>query len=290
MKLKPLLFILPSFLAALFVIAYPIFDLLWTSLHDVGSYGNIKDFIFSENYLYVFEDEQFFAVFLRTVLWTISVVFGTIALSLPLAIILSDEFYGRTLARIIIMLPWSVSLVMTAIMWRWALNSDYGMVNHTLSQLGILNIEETTIGWLARASTAFPVEIMIGILVSVPFTVSIFLGGLSSIPQDIYEAAELEGSTKFRQFLKITLPLLKHFISMSIVLNVIYVFNSFPIIWIITEGGPANSTDILPTYLYKLGFRYGEIGPAAALSLLMFTALLCFTLVYGLLVFKKEEA
>jgi multiple sugar transport system permease protein len=124
------------------------------------------------------------------------------------------------------------------------------------------------------------VEILVGILVSVPFTVTIFLGGLSSVPGDIYEAARLDGATAWQQFRKLTLPLLRPFINMAIVLNVIYVFNSFPIIWVMTQGGPSNSTHILVTYLYEKGFRLGKPGEAAAVSLVMLVILMCFTMIY----------
>ena len=119
-----------------------------------------------------------------------------------------------------------------------------------------------------------------GILVSIPFTTTIFLGGLSSMPGDIYEAARIDGASAWQQFRYITLPLLRPFINIAIVLNVIYVFNSFPIIWVMTQGGPGNWTDILVTYLYKLAFRLGKLGEAAAISLVMFGMLLCFTIIY----------
>lgn len=123
-------------------------------------------------------------------------------------------------------------------------------------------------------------QILIGILVTIPFTVTIILGGLSSIPDDLYEAAALEGAGRWEQFRHITLPLIAPFLNIALVLNTIYVFNSFPIIWAMTQGGPANSTDILVTYLYKVGFRLGKLGEASAVSLVMFGILLVFTLIY----------
>ena len=133
-------------------------------------------------------------------------------------------------------------------------------------------------------------EILIGILVSIPFTTTIFLGGLSSLPQDTYEAAAVDGATRWNQFRHITLPLMKPFINIAVVLNVIYVFNSLPIIWVMTEGGPANGTDILVTYLYKLAFRFGQLGKASAISLVMFGVLLLFTIIYVLLVMRGEAS
>ncbi len=126
----------------------------------------------------------------RTLVWTVAVVLGTLIVSMPIALILNEDFYGRGLARMLIMLPWAISLTMTAIVWRWALNGESGMLNSGLRDLGLL---DDNIQWLAQASTAFPMQILIGILVSIPFTVTIFLGGLSSVPEDLYDAAAIEG-------------------------------------------------------------------------------------------------
>jgi multiple sugar transport system permease protein len=285
-SLKPLLYIAPSFLLAFLIISYPIIDLIRLSINDVSSFGDLQGFIGLLNYQDVFEDELFFEVLLRTLYWTVAVVLGTVIISVPIALALNEDFYGKGIARTIIMLPWAISLAMTAVIWKWILNPDYGMLNHLLLNLGLI---EENIGWLADASTAFPIQIFIGILVSIPFTISILMGGLTSIPTDIYEAAYLDGSSYWTRLRTLTLPLLKPFINIAVVLNVIYVFNSFPIIWILTEGGPSNSTDILPTYLYKMAFQYGEIGLAAAVSMIMLTLLLMFTFVYAYFAMKEKK-
>jgi multiple sugar transport system permease protein len=215
------------------------------------------------------------------------VVGGALIVSIPVALILDGDFYGRGIARVIVMLPWAVSLTMTAIVWRWALNGESGMLNSALMGLGLI---DQNIQWLARAETAFPMQIAVGILVTIPFTTTIFLGGLASIPQDLYEAASLEGAGPVTQFRTITLPLLKPFVNIAIVLNAIYVFNSFPIIWVMTQGGPANQTEILVTHLYRLGFRIGKLGEASAVSLVMLAILLVFTIIYVRLAMREEQA
>ena len=284
----PLAMILPSLALALFVIGYPIWDLVRTSLHEVNRFGMLRGFVGAENFAALLADPLFVASLWRTLVWTAGVVVGTIVISVPVALILNDDFAGRGVARVIVMLPWAISLTMTAIVWRWALNGQAGLLNATLLQLGAL---DQPVEWLATADRAFPIEIGIGILVSIPFTVTVFLGGLSSIPQDIYEAARIDGATGPQRFRHLTLPLLRPFLNIAIVLNIIYVFNSFPIIWVLTQGGPANQTDILVTYLYKLAFRFGKLGEAAAVSLVMFAVLLAFTIVYvALLMRERGEA
>lgn len=277
--------IFPSLLLAVSIIGYPIIDLGWTSLQEVSRFGQLRGFTGLDNFAEVFADPLFWASLQRTGIWTVAVVGGTLLISMPVALILNDDFYGRGLARVIIMLPWSISLTMTAVVWRWALNGRSGLLNATLMDAGII---DQPIEWLATAGMAFTVEILVGILVSIPFTTTILLGGLSSLPQDAYEAAVVDGASGWQQFRHITLPLMKPFTNIAIVLNVIYVFNSLPIIWVMTEGGPANGTDILVTYLYKLAFRFGQLGKASAISLIMFFMLLLFTVLYVTLVSRTE--
>ncbi|AZO17861.1 MULTISPECIES: sugar ABC transporter permease [unclassified Mesorhizobium] len=286
-RFLPYLLTLPSLLLAAVVIFWPVWDLVQISTHDVNRFGQLREFSGLANFSALAADPDFVAALWRTGLWTVLVVGGALLLSIPVAMILNMDFYGRGLARVIIMLPWAVSLTMTAVVWRWALNGESGMLNSALMKLGLIS---QNIQWLASAETAFPMQVLIGILVTVPFTTTIFLGGLSSIPDDLYEAAALEGATHFQQFREITFPLLKPFINIAIVLNTIYVFNSFPIIWVMTQGGPANSTDILVTHLYKLAFRIGKLGEASAVSLVMFAILLVFTMIYVRLAMREQRA
>jgi multiple sugar transport system permease protein len=284
--LTPILLILPSFALAAFIIAYPVWDLLTVATHQVNRFGQLRDFTGLINLGNVLADPLFLDTLWRTLMWTGSVVFGTVLVSVPVALILNQDFYGRGAARVIVMLPWSVSLTMMAIVWRWALNGESGLLNLTLQDLGLI---DQKVVWLASAATAFPVQILIGILVSVPFTVTIFLGGLSAIPTDIYEAASADGASTWQQFRTLTLPLMRPFINMAVVLNIIYVFNSFPIIWVLTGGGPSDSTQILVTYLYKLAFTLGKMGEAASISLIMFAILLVFTLIYLRMAMRGER-
>lgn len=283
----PYLLTLPSLVLAAIVIFWPVWDLIQISLHDVNRFGQLRELNDFANFKALAADPDFTAALLRTALWTVLVVGGALVVSIPVAMILNSDFYGRSVARVIIMLPWAVSLTMTAIVWRWALNGESGMLNSALRNLGIIS---QNIQWLASAETAFPMQVLIGILVTIPFTTTIFLGGLSSIPDDLYEASALEGATPVQQFTHITFPLLKPFVNIAIVLNTIYVFNSFPIIWVMTQGGPANSTDILVTHLYKLAFRIGKLGEASAVSLVMFAILLVFTMIYVRLAMREQRA
>lgn len=283
----PFALVAPGLLLAALIVVWPLAQLGIIAMGDVNRFGQVRGFAGFENFGAVLDDPDFGAALWRTLIWTVSIVLGTILVAFPVALILDRDFHGRGIARVIIMLPWAVSLTMTAIVWTWALQGESGMLNSALRGLGLI---DRNIQWLAQASTAFPMQILIGILVSVPFTVTVFLGGLASIPEDLHEAATLEGASGWQAFRTITLPLMAPFVNIAVVLNTIYVFNSFPIIWVTTQGGPASSTDILVTYLYKLGFRFGRLGEASALSLLMFAILLAFTIVYVVLVNRQARA
>ncbi|MCC5975414.1 MAG: sugar ABC transporter permease [Rubellimicrobium sp.] len=283
----PYLLLAPGLFLAAMIILMPLWQLSVLSFSDVNRFGVPRGLTGWDNYARIFADPDFYRAFWRTVVWTVGIVGGTILVAFPVALILNEDFAGRGVARVIVMLPWAMSLTMMAIVWRWALSGESGMLNSALIWAGVI---ERNVQWLAHGQTAFPMQIMIGILVSVPFTVTIFLGGLASIPDDLYEAARLESASAWQCFAELTWPLMRPFVNIAVVLNTIYVFNSFPIIWVTTQGGPANSTDILVTYLYRLGFRIGRMGEAAALSLLMFLFLLALTAVYVALATRKGRA
>ncbi len=165
-RILPYLLTLPSLLLAAVVIFWPVWDLVQISTHNVNRFGQLRDFSGLANFAALAADPDFVAALWRTGLWTVLVVGGALLLSIPVAIILNTDFYGRGIARVIIMLPWAVSLTMTAVVWRWALNGESGMLNSALMKLGIIS---QNIQWLASAETAFPMQVLIGILVTVPF-------------------------------------------------------------------------------------------------------------------------
>ena len=180
LRSTPLLMILPSLLLAILIIGYPIIDLAWTSMQQVSGFGQLRGFAGLANYNQVFNDPLFYASLWRTVIWTVTVVGGTLIVSLPIAIMLNEDFYGRSLARVIIMLPWAISLTMTAVVWRWGLNGRAGLLNATLMDLrrhlrAHRVAGDRPAGVPSRNPGRHPV--------SIPFTTTIFLGGLSSMPQ-----------------------------------------------------------------------------------------------------------
>ncbi|HEY0276331.1 MAG TPA: sugar ABC transporter permease, partial [Paenirhodobacter sp.] len=216
----PFALIAPSLVLACFIILYPFYALINTSLRQVNRFGMIQGLNDFKNFSRVFSDPLFIDALWRSVIWTVAIVAGTLVISAAVALLLNRQFHGRGLARVMVILPWSVSLSLLAVVWRWALNAESGLLNHLLLQLRII---DAPIVWLGDGTTAFTVEIIIGILVSIPFTSSLLLGGLSSLPPDIYEAARMEGATPWQQFRTITVPMMRPFVNIAVVLNMINV-------------------------------------------------------------------
>jgi len=283
----PFLMILPSLALVAWIMGYPVFDLVRMSTHMVNRFGRVGNFVGALNFSELAADPLFWASFQRTIVWTVCITLATVVLSIPTALILSQDFAGRTLARVIILLPWAISATMTGIVWRWVLNEQYGVLNALLLQVGAV---AQPIAFLATGDVAFPVAIVIGILAAMPLTVIIFLGAFSSLPKDVFDAARIDGAGPWRLFRYMTLPLIRPFINIAVVLNVIYAFNSFAIIWVLTQGGPANSTDILVTYLYKVAFQYGKLAEASSMSLVMFAFLIVVCGLYARIAVREAKA
>ena len=182
--------------------------------------------------------------------------------------------------------PWATTLVIQASVWSFIINTDYGALNTLLKTLGIIS---TNINWTPTPEAYFAWEIACGIFVTIPFVCFTALSGLQSIDSSYYEAAVVDGASYGQQLFNITLPLVLPSLEVATVLNIIYVFNSFPIVWTITKGDPAYRTDTLVTYLYKLAFYNGRQGEAAAVSVIGFLILLACASVYMVSTLKKAE-
>lgn len=284
-SLAALLMLLPALLLGGIFFAYPILNTIWLSFNDVDRFGRVEDFVGLDNYFRVIADEAFQASLWRTLIWTIGVVAITTGLALFLAVMLNRRFPGRAIVRGLLLLPWAASLVVTTLLWRWMANPDFGAIGRASELVGL---DLGRVEWLANAQLSFPLMMWIAIWVSLPPTTLILLAGLQSIPGEIYEAASLDNARGMRTFIDMTLPMLRPLLALSILLNVIFVFNSFPIIWVLTEGGPAGQTNTLVTYLYTQGFRLYDMGGAAAVSVVMFLLLLTFAIVHTRFAWKSN--
>lgn len=272
-----LAFIVPALLLVGVIVLYPILEIVLMSFSEVNAIAQRGEFVGFANYQQFLDDPVFWNVVVQTLMWTIVIVGVTTLIAIPVAVALNLQFRGRRFARALLIIPWAASLMINAIIWRWILDGQYSIINGTLMALGIIN---EPIIWLGTEFINWVSLLTVGILVSIPFTSFSLLAGLQSISPELYEAARVEGAGFMYTLRHVTLPLVKPTMIVTTVLNVIYVFNSFPIIWVMTEGGPAYHTDILVTFLYKKAFREGQFGMASAIAVLVFIGLLAFTLVF----------
>ena len=285
-KAEPYLWILPSIVLMTVFIIVPIFYVFATAFGDVNKFGKIKGFAGFKNFTAVLARPEIGRVFLNTAVWTVAVVVISTILGFILALILNNEFKGRKIARAIVVFPWATTLVVQASVWSFIINKDYGALNTLLKTLGII---QQNIDWTPTPEAFFAWEIACGIFVTIPFVCFTVLSGLQSIDGSLYEAATVDGASYWQKLFKITIPLVRPSLTVATVLNIIYVFNSFPIIWTITKGDPAYMTDTLVTYLYKLNFYNGRPGEAAAVSVIGFLILLVCASAYMLSTLKKGD-
>ena len=285
-KAEPYLWILPSIVLMATFIIVPIFYVFRMAFSQVTKTGKIKGFNGIDNFLSVIDNPAFGVVLRNTIVWTVVVVVVSTVLGFILALLLNNQFKGRKIARAIVVFPWATTLVIQASAWKFIIDTDYGALNTLLKTLGIIS---TNINWTPTPEAYFAWEIACGIFVTIPFVCFTALSGLQSIDSSYYEAAIVDGANYWQKLFNITLPLVKPSLTVATVLNIIYVFNSFPIVWTITKGDPANRTDTLVTYLYKLAFYNGKQGEAAAVSVIGFLILLVCASVYMVSTLKKGD-
>lgn len=283
---EPYIWILPSVILMAIFIIVPIGFVFRMAFSQVTKAGLIKGFAGFDNFSKVLGSSKFTMVLKNTVVWTVLVVVLSTVLGFILALILNNQFKGRKVARAIVVFPWATTLVIQASAWKFIINTDYGALNTLLKSLGII---QSNINWTPTPEAFFGWEIACGIFVTIPFVCFTALSGLQSIDNTLYEAAIVDGSNYWQKLFHITLPLVKPSLTVATVLNIIYVFNSFPIVWTITKGDPASRTDTLVTYLYKLAFYNGKQGEAAAVSVIGFLILLVCASCYMVSTLKKGE-
>ena len=285
-KVEPYIWIAPSIILMAIFIVTPIVKVFQLSMSKVTRAGLVKGYNNFENFSKVLKSPAFALVLKNTIVWTIAVVVISTVLGFMLALVLNNKFRGRKVARAIVVFPWATTLVIQASAWNFIINKDYGTLNTLLMKIGLIS---APVNWTPTPGAYFAWEIACGIFVTIPFVTFCVLSGLQSIDASYYEAATVDGAGYFQKLFSITLPLVKSSLTVATVLNIIYVFNSFPIIWTMTKGDPANHTDTLVTYLYKLAFYNGKQGEASAVSVIGFLILLVCASVYMIYTLRKGD-
>lgn len=285
-KAEPYVWVAPSVLLMCIMIIIPIFTVFKTSFSEVSKTGVNKGFNGIDNYVSIFKEPTFWNTLENTLIWTVVVVGLSTVIGFILAMVLNQKFRGRKFVRAVIVFPWATALIVQSVVWKYIINADFGALNSLLYNLGII---DSYINWTATPAAFFAWECWVGIFVTVPFVTFCVLSGLQSIDTSLYEAADVDGAGFWTRLFKITLPLVMPSLTVSTVLNIIYVFNSFPIVWTISKGDPADKTHTLVTYLYDLSFSNGKFGEAAAVSVIGFVILATCASIYMVMSLRAEK-
>jgi multiple sugar transport system permease protein len=277
--LSPLLWIGPAIALIGVVVLWPVFVMFKTSFQRFTANGFYLGPAGWRNFKDLFNEPDLPSVLIRTALWVVVVVGVTMVVSLGMAELFNQRFPGRRVARWALIAPWAASVLMTAFIFRWALDPQYGVVNVFLHDIGVLDsFGSNQADWLGRPDAAFVWMMIVAIFVSLPFSTYALLAGLQTIPHELYEAARVDGASSWRMYRSITLPLLRPAFLVALLINVINVFNSFPIIWGMTRGGPGYETATSTVFMFQL--KQAFIGESAAMSVINFGLVIIVVLVF----------
>ena len=286
-KREPWLFLLPVLVVLLLLFGYPLINSI------VMAFQNYKltapnDIYFNgfENFKKLFGDPDGLMILKNSIIYVVISVAGQFLLGVTLALALKKQFKGRGLYQSIVFLPWAFSGFVVGLIFRWSFNGEYGVVNNLLMKLGII---DNNIAWLGTPGYSLAVVIIAMIWMGIPFFAIMILAALQSIPADVYEAADVDGCGTVRQFFQITLPYIKPTLITTVLLRTIWIFNSLDLVVIITDGGPANSSQTLPAYMYSKAFGSYDFGFAAALGVMLMIILGLYALIF-LKVTKYDKA
>ncbi|MGV9721639.1 carbohydrate ABC transporter permease [Nocardia beijingensis] len=276
----------PSLVLIAAVVAFPACYMLWTSTRDLSAYGQDRGSAGLANYRALFAISELGSVLGHTVVWVVGVVLVTLVLSAALAQFLNKDFPGRTAVRMAILVPWAASVVMTTTIFYYMLDPDVGIVNRFLVDIGLL---DRGYGFTKQPTQAFLVAMGVAVFVSVPFTTYTILAGLQSIPAEIEEAGRVDGASAWQRYRHLTLPQLRPAIAVATIINIINVFNSLPILQVITGSIAGFSADTTTTLTFKLIRQNQQIDTAAAMSVLNFALIVVIIAIYVKLVRPVAE-
>ncbi len=277
-KWEPYMFLLPTLLLLLFMFGYPLINSFIMAFQNYKLTAPTKiHFNGLDNFRKLFGESDIWLIIRNSFTYVVVSVAGQFLLGLILALALNKRFRLRGLYQAIVFLPWSLSAFVIGLMHRWSFNGEYGVVNDMLLKLSIVNEK---IAWLGTPGFSLAVVIIAMIWMGIPFFAIMILASLQSIPVNIYEASHIDGCGPLRRFFQITIPYIKPTIIVTILLRTIWIFNSFDLIVVITNGGPANYSQTLPSYMYTKAFSSYDFGLASALGVLLMAVLVVYVVLF----------
>ena len=277
-KIEPFAFLMPTVILLLIMFGFPLIRTLIMAFQNYKLTQPNKIYFNSfANFKNLFSDSDIGLIIKNSFIYVICSVIGQFLLGMGLAFALKKPFKGRGLYQSIVFLPWAFSAFVIGLMYRWSFNGEYGVINDLLLRLGAIS-EKTA--WLGTPGLSLIVVMLAMIWMGVPFFAIMILAALQSIPHDIYEASYLDVCSPARRFFQIILPYIKPTIIVTLLLRTIWIFNSFDMIVIITNGGPANYSQTLPSYMYTKAFAAYDFGLASALGVILMGILAVYVTVF----------
>jgi multiple sugar transport system permease protein len=271
------LYVLPLLLWLAGTILYPLFSTFHLSVLDIKIIGSGGKFVGLENYLRVLQLSRFWAALWRSLIWVLGNAILQTLLAFVTALILQQRFRGRNFARVWVILPWIVPTVVVVVIWRWLLTASGGIINYLLLSLELV---AKPVGFFSTGGRAFASVIAINSWRWFPFVTVILLAALVRIPRELYDAAGVDGASRWQQFLHITLPGLQPVLFVMGLVGTLLSFNVFDVVWLLTGGGPASGTTTLPVLIYDTAFKKYRLSQAAAMSVIVGIILLTFAAVF----------
>ena len=263
------LLLFPTIVLLTLFIAYPFVKGIWISLTS-ASVGHAGEFVFLKNFVKIWNDSIFQRAAYNTFVYTAIATVAKLALGMWLAILLNRHFRGKRLVRAAMLLPFIVPTVLSTFAWKWMFDPTFSVLNWSLYQLGLI---QTRIGWLTDPTLALGSVIAVNVWRGMPFYAISLLAGLQTVNPELQEAAAIDGASAWQRFWRITWPLLLPVTMVVTLFSVIQTFADFQLVYVLTGGGPANSTHLFATYAYQIGIITGLLGEGAAASLAMFPLL-----------------
>lgn len=269
-----MLFLSPTIVIVGIFIIFPIFFSFYLSFQEWNLFAPDHQFVGLANYRAVFGDPEFWLVFKNTAVYTFVTVPINMVLALGVAYLLEQKVYGKRFLRAAFFTPVVISAVAAAVIWRWVFDPNLGLMNAVLQGVGL-----SAINWTTEGSAAMAALIIVGVWKTFGINMILFAAGLSGIPTQYYEAAEIDGAGRWSRFYNITLPLLAPTTLFVLVLSMIGSFQVFDLVFVLTQGGPLGQTKVLVFYLYEHAFMFFNMGYASAIAYIMFALLFVLTLV-----------
>src|SRR6266700_1163364 len=283
-NIEPYVFLLPATIAMLLVFFYPMLNGIYTSFTHYNQYSDITRLVGLQNYVKVLQDSSFWNSMQRSLIWVVFSVLGQFIIGFAFALLLNERWPGNRIVRAIVLIPWVMPGVSIALGWSLIYNGQFGLLNDVLGSLGLPRAD-----WLADPNLAMLAVIIANIWKAFPFVTVTMLAGLAAIPDDLYDAAKVDGASILGRFLYVTLPQLRNIIPIVVLLMIVWTFNYFDLVYVLTQGGPARGTEIAPILVARFAFQQFDYGLATSVAIIMTLFNIIFAILY-IYVLRRADA